>query len=88
MKVLVIMGSPRKGNTWTAVRRIEEHMQVLGEVTFEYLMLGDIDLSHCRGCYVCFEKGEEHCPLKDSAPAIERKMHEAVPWSSHRRSMA
>lgn len=40
-------------------------------------MLKDADLAHCRGCYVCFAKGEEHCPIRDDAPAIERTMHEA-----------
>jgi multimeric flavodoxin WrbA len=52
-------------------------MQTFGEYAFEYLMLKDADLAHCRGCYFCFAKGEEHCPIRDDAPAIERKMHEA-----------
>jgi multimeric flavodoxin WrbA len=31
MRVLVIMGSPRRGNTFAAARRIEEEMQTFGE---------------------------------------------------------
>ncbi len=31
----------------------------------------------CRGCFVCIEKGEEKCPNRDDAPAIEQKMREA-----------
>ncbi|CVK32582.1 MULTISPECIES: NAD(P)H-dependent oxidoreductase [Methanoculleus] len=40
MKVLVVMGSPRKGNTYRAAKRIENTMRSLGDVEFEYLMLG------------------------------------------------
>lgn len=77
MKVLVIMGSPRKGNTYRAVKKIEEVMRSKGDVEFEYLMLREANLSHCNGCFVCFVKGEERCPFKDEASLIEQKMHEA-----------
>ncbi|WMW25167.1 flavodoxin family protein [Methanolobus sediminis] len=77
MKVLVVMGSPRKGNTYRSVRKIEEIMRSRGDVEFEYLMLNDVNQSPCSGCLVCFGKGEEYCPLKDDAPAIEKKMHES-----------
>jgi len=77
MKILVIIGSPRKGNTYRAAKKIEESMQSRGNVEFEYLMLKDADLSQCSGCFVCITKGENHCPHKDSASIIERKMHAA-----------
>ena len=44
MKVLVVMGSPRKGNTYRACTRIEELMKSYGDCTFDYLMLKDADL--------------------------------------------
>ncbi len=71
------MGSPQKGNTYRATKKIEEFMQSMGSVEFEYLMLKDANLSQCRGCFVCFLKGEEYCPCKDDAPLIEQKMHDA-----------
>ncbi|KUG19666.1 MAG: flavodoxin family protein [Methanomicrobiaceae archaeon] len=77
MKVLVIMGSPRKGNTYGAAEQIREIMQSFCDIEWEYLMLGDYDLSQCRGCFVCFDKGEEHCPIKDRAPEIEQRMLDA-----------
>lgn len=77
MRVLVIMGSPRKGNTYRAAQTIEAAMRSLGEVEFEYLMLKDANLAQCLGCFLCFEKGEERCPQKDDAPSIEQKMHDA-----------
>jgi multimeric flavodoxin WrbA len=77
MNILVVMGSPRKGNTYRAVKRIEEHFQSFEDAAFTYLMLGDINLSPCRGCNTCFVKGEEYCPIKDDVPAIEQQMHDA-----------
>jgi len=77
MKILVIMGSPRKGNTYQAASDIEDAMKLQGDVEFEYLMLKDADIAHCRGCFLCFSKGEEYCPNKDDAPAIEQRMYEA-----------
>lgn len=75
MKILVIMGSPHNGNTYQAVKKIEQFMQAMGEVEFEYLILKDASLSQCSGCFVCFVKGETHCPHKDDASIIEQKMH-------------
>lgn len=77
MRILVIMGSPRKGNTYLAAKKIEESMRSMGNVEFEYLMLKDAGLSQCSGCFVCLSKSENHCPHKDSAPIIEQKMQAA-----------
>lgn len=77
MKVLVIMGSPRKGNTYRAAERIREIIQEKVPVEWEYVMLKEAHLEDCRGCYQCFERGEEYCTLKDEASLIEQKMKEA-----------
>lgn len=77
MKILVVMGSPRKGNTYRATKIIEEYMHSMGSVEFEYLMLKDSGLSQCSGCFACLSKGENYCPHKDSASMIEHKMHAA-----------
>ena len=77
MKVLVVMGSPRKGNTYRAAERICELMEVHGPVEFEYLWLRDANLLPCRGCAVCVAKGEEHCPNRDDLQAIVQRMDEA-----------
>jgi multimeric flavodoxin WrbA len=74
MKVLVIMGSPRKGNTYRAAERILEILQETTPVEWEYVMLGEISLSPCRGCNTCFDRGEESCPLNDDASGLEQKM--------------
>lgn len=76
-KILVIMGSPRKGNTFRACEELMEQMQRHLPVAFEYLWLKDADLAPCKGCLSCFTHGEGRCPNRDDAPAIEQKMHEA-----------
>ena len=52
-------------------------MKELGDVDFEYLFLVDADLKPCRGCFTCFMKGEQHCPIKDDHGEIARKLEEA-----------
>lgn len=78
MKVLAIMGSRRKkGNTYELTRKVEESVKQLGDVEFEYVFLKDLDLKACLGCQVCFNKGEELCPLKDDRAMLEEKMQNA-----------
>jgi multimeric flavodoxin WrbA len=77
MNILVVMGSPRKGKTFTAVRKIEAYMQTLGDVTFDYLWLKDANLGHCKGCHACIFYGEEKCPLRDDQAAIAARMQAA-----------
>jgi len=77
MKILVIMGSPRKGNTYRAAERIREILQEHGPVEWECVMLRDVNLEQCRGCYTCFPRGEENCPIKDDASLLEQKMKDA-----------
>jgi multimeric flavodoxin WrbA len=74
MKVLAIMGSPRKGNSYQVTRQFEEKLRSCGEMEFEYLFLKDIHLETCRGCYTCLSKGENLCPLQDDRVKIEEQM--------------
>ncbi|MDO8870118.1 MAG: flavodoxin family protein [Methanobacteriaceae archaeon] len=78
MKVLAIMGSPRKrGNTYQATQELEKEMRKLGDVKFEYLFLQDAHLEMCRGCFNCLSRGEEFCSLKDDREDIEKRILEA-----------
>lgn len=77
MRITVVMGSYRKGNTYKIVRRIEERMKSLGEVEFKYIFLTEAALSECRGCFLCLSKGEDFCPLKDDLHDIEQQLLES-----------
>lgn len=79
MKILAIIGSPRtNGNTYRTVCQIERELNEKNdEIEFEYVQLSQIKLELCKGCYVCIEKGEEKCPLKDNRESLEIKMKQA-----------
>ena len=76
-KILVIMGSPRKGNTFRACEEIHGIMEQNFPVEFEYLWLKDVQLLPCKGCLACFTQGEERCPNHDDASLIAQKMLDA-----------
>ncbi|NTW92333.1 MAG: flavodoxin family protein [Methanoregulaceae archaeon] len=77
VKILVIFGSPRKGNTFRATEELRGILLQEFPVEFEYLWLKDANLLPCKGCLSCFSRGEEQCPNNDDAPLIEQKMREA-----------
>ncbi len=74
-KVTAFIGSPRKQATYQAVQEFEKNLKSYGEIDFEYVFLKDYHLEYCSGCCLCFEKGEEYCPLKDDRDVLLEKLH-------------
>jgi multimeric flavodoxin WrbA len=74
-KVTVFVGSAHKGNTYKAVVQFMNNLQALGEVEYEIVTLSNYKLGLCRGCRVCFERGEEFCPLKDDRDVLFEKIN-------------
>ncbi|HEY5562844.1 MAG TPA: flavodoxin family protein [Clostridiaceae bacterium] len=74
MKILVIIGSPRKANTYHTVQKIEQLHKKISDCEYEYLFLKDINFDLCKGCFTCISKGEERCPLKDDRDLIVQKI--------------
>lgn len=82
MKVLAIIGSLRKGNTYRITQRVEERLKSYlahdgaGEdaLEFSYLFLPDADFALCKGCFICISRGESNCPLADSRAEIEKQV--------------
>lgn len=83
MKILSLVSSYRKnGNTERLVNLIEEELQLIGKelnepLEFERILLGHAGVHTCHGCRLCFDKGEEMCPIKDSTLEIRDKIVEA-----------
>jgi multimeric flavodoxin WrbA len=71
------MGSPHKGNTFEITQRIEKKLKEHSDVEFEYVHLKDLDIQPCKGCFLCFVKGEDCCPVKDDKEMIMQKMAHA-----------
>ena len=70
MRILVIISSPRKRNTYEAVKRIEDVHNSIAPCEYEYLFLKDIKLMNCTGCHVCLTRGEQFCPFRDDRRRI------------------
>jgi len=78
MKIVVLIGSPRKGNTFHACEEFREHLQKICNAEFEYIWLKDARIEPCKGCFVCFPRGEDTCPNHgDDVHVIEQKMLDA-----------
>jgi multimeric flavodoxin WrbA len=74
-KVAVFVGSAHKGGaTYRAARQFLENLESFGGIHGEIVVLSDYNLGVCRGCKVCFERGEERCPLKDDRDVLIDKM--------------
>lgn len=73
-RITAFVGSARKKNTYHAVLQFLNNLQALGDVEYEIITLSDYRLGTCRGCCLCFEKGEEFCPLKDDRDVLMEKI--------------
>ena len=74
MKILAISGSPRDGNTNSALKVLKEDYP---NIDLKLLKLKEADLQMCRGCYLCFRQGEDKCPLHDDRDKIISEILEA-----------
>ncbi|SHO53016.1 flavodoxin family protein [Anaerocolumna xylanovorans] len=73
-KVIALIGSQQKRGTYDAVLKFGNYLKSYGEIEFEYIFLHDYNLEYCRGCKLCFDKGEEYCPLKDDRDILIDKI--------------
>ena len=73
-KVTAFVGSARKGHTYDAVAQFLRNLQALGDVEVEIVRLSDHRIEVCKGCQVCFAKGEGACPLKDDRDVLIEQM--------------
>ncbi|HPJ46619.1 MAG TPA: flavodoxin family protein [Tenuifilaceae bacterium] len=74
MKVTAFVASARKKHTYNATERFLQKLQTFGKIEYEIVSLNDYNLQICRGCKICFEKGEEFCRLKDDRDILIEKM--------------
>ena len=83
MKIVSLISSFRKnGNTARSVELFHEELNNLAqqegiELEIKTIFLGHQNIQLCRGCRICFDKGETFCPLKDDLLPIKEKILEA-----------
>jgi len=78
MKIVTVLGSPRKkGNTATVLGWVEEELASTGQEV-DRVNVVDLDLRGCLECYTCQSKPDEPgCPQKDDTVAVFRRMMDA-----------
>lgn len=79
MKIVILMGSPRKKDGYKICEKIKESLmkQTEEQLTFEYIMLKQLQIEECKGCEQCLIKGEQYCPIKDELQDVVNKLIEA-----------
>ena len=73
-KITALIGSAQKKATYEAVREFERNLKSHTEIEFEYVFLTDYQIEFCRGCKLCFNKGEKFCPLHDDRDLLIDKL--------------
>lgn len=83
MKILLLHSSYRTdGNTSRVINLFDEKLRQLSneqntDIEIEVIALAHSEIRMCRGCRICFDHGEEKCPLKDDLLNIWDKMKQA-----------
>lgn len=73
-RITVFVGSARKGHTYDAAQAFLAKLATMADIEGEIVQLSRLRVELCRGCKVCFERGEAHCPLKDDRDTVLEKM--------------
>ena len=69
MKITILNGSPRKGNTAAMVAAFAEGAQAAGHEV-ETILVGKLKINGCMACEYCHGKGEGTCIQKDDMEKV------------------
>jgi multimeric flavodoxin WrbA len=70
-RILVIMGSPRKGWGQNIQDDLENDLKGLD---VEFISLREMNIKQCLGCQTCYSRGDKACPHKDDLQQVFAKM--------------
>jgi len=75
MKILVLHGSMRKGNTHKLTKQIIDRLLLKPNLELVEFNISDLKPPFCVSCHACFKNGEEYCPnfeyIKDFSEALK-----------------
>ncbi len=74
MKVLIINGSPRKKGVTAKVLHLIEDNLTKNNIEVIFYNLGEINMSHCIGCQLCYKTGD--CFMDDDAERLSKMIYE------------
>ena len=72
MKITVIHGSMRKGNTYGVTQAVLSCLREHSDVEITEISVADLDLPFCLSCHTCFGKGENLCPHREKVSAVAK----------------
>jgi len=75
MKMLVVLGSPRKGGNGETLARKVADAVIQGGGSVDYIRLNDLALRPCQGCGGCDKTG--NCVIHDDMAAIYQAVDDA-----------
>ena len=53
MKVLLLNGSPRKGNTYAALEAVKKDLENVSDIQVKEIIASDVNVSPCIACESC-----------------------------------
>lgn len=77
MKLLIINGSSKEGNTSEVVKCFVNKLLKIEKYIIETIYLSDFKIDFCTGCHKCVFIGEENCDSYSNVYKIENKMLES-----------
>lgn len=77
MKILVIHGSPRRGNTWEILNLVKEKIDNQVDIEYDILELSKVKLETCIGCFNCILRTEKKCPHFDVMKNITQRIEDS-----------
>jgi Multimeric flavodoxin WrbA len=77
MRIVVINGGTRNGNTWRLTKLVEEELLTLSDkIEFDEIQLKELNLPFCTGCSLCFRKGHSYCPHNEIMQLLMDKIEQ------------
>jgi len=70
MKILVIHGSMRKGNTYRLAKEIMRYLSEKKDVEITEIGVAELNLPFCVSCHMCLQKGENYCPHNEKLNGV------------------
>lgn len=76
MKIVILQGSPRHGNTYAMAKAFEEGASGAGH-TVDMVEIGRMKINGCIGCMGCKKSDEHICSQKDDMQEVYPKLMSA-----------
>lgn len=77
LKIVVIHGSIRKGNTYNLTQEVIKNLKKFDDVEISEINISDLKLPFCVSCHGCFKKGEEVCPHYEIIQKVSKSLEES-----------